>query len=69
MRLLADYLKNTWKRLALLGVCAAIFALVFSLYHLPAASAGYGALLCLAFLGVVGTIDLCAFARRHRLLR
>lgn len=57
MRILWGYIKGKCWLLALLGTCAGLFALVLSLYDLPAEAAGYGGLLCLCALLIFGVSD------------
>ena len=64
MRILLGYIKGKCWLLALLGFCTGIFALVLSLYDLPAEAAGYGGLLCLIVLGVFMLWDFFRWRRR-----
>ena len=64
MRLLWGYLKGKCWMLALLGLCTGVFALVLSLYDLPAEAAGYGGLLCLILLAIFGVWDFLRWRRR-----
>lgn len=68
MKLLLGYIKGKWKLLALLGVCAGLFAWVLTLYHLPGEAAGYAALLCLFVLLIAGGVDFLEWRRKVRLL-
>lgn len=63
------YLKQRWKLLLLLLVCAAIFAGTFSLYHFPLTSVLYPSGLCLLVLLVVGSIDYASLRRKHKTLQ
>ena len=64
MRILLGYIKGKCWLLALLGFCTGIFALVLSLYDLPAEAAGYGGLLCLIVLGIFMLWDFFRWRRR-----
>ena len=68
MRLLWGYVKRKSWPLALLGVCAGLFAWVLALYDLPAEAAGYGGLLCLIVLLTAGAVDFFRWRQRVRLL-
>ena len=46
--MLLSYVKRRWKIIAALALFALIFALVFSLYELPAEAVLYASLLCIA---------------------
>lgn len=64
MRILWGYIKGKRWMLVLLGLCTGIFALVLSLYDLPAEAAGYGGLLCLIILGIWGMWDFFRWRRK-----
>lgn len=64
MRILWGYMKGKCWLLALLGICTGVFALVLSLYHLPAEAAGYGGLLCLIAMLVFGAVDFFHWRRK-----
>ena len=69
MKVFWAYCRSRWRGAALFALFAAVFAAVFALYGLPAAAAGYGALLC-AFLGALLLgLDFLSFRARHRRLR
>ncbi len=68
MRLLWGYIKRKSWPLALMGVCAGLFAWVLALYDLPAEAAGYGGLLCLIVLLTAGAVDFFRWRQRVRLL-
>lgn len=64
MRHLWGYIRSKAGLMALLALCAGLFALVLSLYDLPAEAAGYGALLCLAAVLIFAAADLGRWRRR-----
>lgn len=68
MKLLLGYMRSKWKLLALLGVCAGLFAWVLTLYRLPGEAAGYAGLLCLIVLLIAGAADFCEWRRKVLLL-
>ena len=69
MKMLPSYLRRQAPYLALLVVFTAVFALVFSLYDLPAEAVGYAAALCLGVGLVPFFLGLFLYARRHRQLQ
>ncbi|MCI9444060.1 MAG: HAMP domain-containing histidine kinase [Oscillospiraceae bacterium] len=64
MRILWGYIKGKCWLLATLGLCTGIFALVLSLYDLPAEAAGYAGLLCLIVLALFGLRDFLRWRRK-----
>lgn len=64
MRILWGYVKGKCGTLAMLGLCTGLFALVLSLYGLPAEAAGYAGALCLLVLAVSGVSDYLRWRRR-----
>lgn len=68
MRIFWGYVKEKVWLLVLLGLCTGLFALVLSLYDLPAEAAGYAALLCLVVIGVFGLVDYVLWRRKIRAL-
>ena len=64
MRILWGYIKGKAWLLALLGLCAGIFALVLSLYNLPAEAVKYAGLLCLITLTLFGLRDFLQWRQR-----
>lgn len=64
MRLLWGYIKGKCWLLALAALCAGTFALVLSLYDLPAEAAVYGGLLCLIILCLFFLWDFLRWRRR-----
>lgn len=64
MRILWGYLKGKAWLLVLLGLCTGIFALVLSLYDLPAEAVKYAGLLCLIVLAVFALWDFFQWRRR-----
>ena len=64
MRIFWGYVKGKWGLLALVGLCTGIFALVLSLYDLPAEAAGYGGLLCVIILAIFGLWDFFRWRRK-----
>ena len=64
MRLLWGYCKEKSWLLVLLGLCTGMFALVLSLYDLPAEAAGYAGLLCLIILAIFYVLDFVRWRRR-----
>lgn len=68
MRLLKAYGKQKIWVLLLLALCAGIFAVVLSLYDLPAEAAGYAALLCAAAAALWWGVDFVHWRRRVRSL-
>ena len=46
--MLLSYIKRRWKTIAAMAIFAAMFAMVFSLYELPAEAVLYASLLCVA---------------------
>ncbi len=65
---LLAYLKSRRISLLLLLLCAGIFAVVFSLYHLPVDAVGYAALLCGAVGALLLAADFAQFRARHKAL-
>lgn len=66
MGIFLGYVRDRVWLLALLGLCTGLFALVLSLYSLPAEAAGYGGLLCLVVMGVFALVDFVRWRRKVR---
>ena len=64
MRIFWGYIKGKIWLLLLLGLCTGTFALVLSLYDLPAEAAGYGGLLCLMILLLFGLRDFLRWRKK-----
>ena len=60
-----SYLKTKTRTLAATGVCVALFAAAFALYHLPAAALFYPAALCLLFCAGLLLYDYLRQKRQH----
>ena len=67
-RAFGEYLRYHRKSLLLIALCGGIFALVFSLYDLPAEAVLYALLLCVLVALLLVCADFTVFYRRHRLL-
>jgi hypothetical protein len=68
MGIFFEYLKLHLKAWLLWIVFSAVFAVVFSLYHLPLAAVFYGVAVCF-FIGIVALIfDFSKFLKKHRTL-
>jgi signal transduction histidine kinase len=69
MRLFFVYLKSHIKVIVTFVLFCCIFAVVFSLNHIPASAVGYAALIC-ALLGlIIIAVDFYTFFRKHRRLQ
>lgn len=66
--MLLSYVKRRWKIIAALALFALIFALVFSLYELPAEAVLYASLLCIAAGVLLIAASYAAYRRRVRVL-
>lgn len=66
MKLFTAYLRQQTKSILVFFLFSGIFALSFALYRLPAAAAGYPALLCLLFGALILALDSSRVRRRHR---
>lgn len=66
---LRDYLRDHWRALLLLCLCAGICAGVFSLYGLALEAVGYASLLCLVLCGIWGLFRLTDYRARRQALR
>ncbi len=67
-RTFGEYLRYHRKGLFLIALCGGIFALVFSLYDLPAEAVWYSLLLCVLVALLLVCADFALFYKRHRLL-
>ena len=65
---LGQYMRARWKGPAVVAFFAAIFAVVFYLYRVPAEAVGYAALLCAVFGVLLALADFIRFYKRHWLL-
>jgi len=66
---LREYIRGHWRGVGIFFLFSATFAVVFTLYDLPAGAVRYAALIC-AFFGLLFFIfDYRAFCRRHRRLQ
>lgn len=68
MRFLGGWLRARGWGLALLGLCAGVFALVLDLYKLPVEAVGYAAALCGVLVLVWAAADLARWCGRVRVL-
>lgn len=66
--MLLSYVKRRWKIIAALALFALIFALVFSLYELPAEAVLYASLLCIAAGVLLIAASYAAYRRRVKSL-
>lgn len=66
MKLLFSYLKRHYKIILMIGLFMLVFALVFSLYELPAEAVWYAALLCAVIGAVLFAVGYGGYLRRHR---
>ena len=61
---LGQYMRARWKGPAVVAFFAAIFAVVFYLYRVPAEAVGYAALLCAVFGVLLALADFIRFYKK-----
>ena len=66
--MLLSYIKRRWKTIAAMAIFAAMFAMVFSLYELPAEAVLYASLLCVAVGALLLAASYASYRRRVKTL-